>query len=284
MVNPTNNSQKQVTMSFLTLYESYNWKNIRNDIYAKSFSDVEKALYKGGPRSLEDFKALISPAASEYLEPMAQESHRLTQKRFGKTIQLYIPLYLSNECCNSCTYCGFNIGNKIDRITLSLEEVMQEVEAIKQMGFDHVLLVTGEAGSNNMDYLLEVFHAIRPHFCNISIEVQPMEQPDYERLIEAGLYGVYVYQETYGPKYSDYHPKGRKRDFNYRLLTPDRLGMAGIHKIGLGCLIGLDDWRTDSWYTAAHLSYLEKEYWKSKFSISFHGSGLQKAVFGRLWK
>ncbi|MCG8338177.1 MAG: 2-iminoacetate synthase ThiH [Proteobacteria bacterium] len=256
-------------MNFLPIYQSYNWKQIQTEIYSKTSADVERALSATGTRTLENFKALISPAGDEYLEQMARESQRLTQKRFGKTIQLYIPLYLSNECCNSCSYCGFNAGNTIERVTLSLSEIMLEVEAIKTMGFDHVLLVTGEAGSKNVDYLLKIFQMIKPYFCNISIEVQPMEQEDYERLIDAGLHGVYIYQETYGPRYAEYHPKGQKRDFKYRLSTPDRLGMAGIHKMGLGCLIGLDDWRTDSWFTAAHLSYLEKTYWRSKFSISF---------------
>ncbi len=256
-------------MSFLPIYRSYDWKQIQTEIYSKTSADVERALSKTGKRSLEDFKALLSPAASGYLEQMAQESQRLTRKRFGKTIQLYIPLYLSNKCCNSCSYCGFNTGNPIKRVTLSMDEIMLEVDAIKAMGFEHLLLVTGETGPDIMDYLPDVLKMIKPYFCNVSMEVQPMEQNDYEKLIDAGLHGVYIYQETYGPRYAEYHPGGPKRVFEYRLLTPDRLGMAGIHKIGLGCLIGLDDWRTDSWFTAAHLSYLEKTYWKSRFSISF---------------
>ena len=257
-------------MNFLPIYQSYNWKQIQTEIYSKTSADVKRALSATGTRTLEDFKALISPAGDEYLEQMARESQRLTQKRFGKTIQLYIPLYLSNECCNSCSYCGFNAGNTIERVTLSLSEIMLEVEAIKTMGFDHVLLVTGEAGSKNVDYLLKIFQMIKPYFCNISIEVQPMEQEDYERLIDAGLHGVYIYQETYNQKnYKTYHPSGKKSDYKYRLETPDRIGEVGVHKIGLGCLLGLEDWRTDSFFTALHLAYLEKKYWQTKYSISF---------------
>ena len=131
-------------MSFLNELNKYNWKEIEKSIYAKTSIDVERALSKSA-RDLEDFKALISPAAEPYLEKMAQQSHTLTQKRFGKTIQMYIPLYLSNECQNICTYCGFSLDVDIPRKTLSDEEILAEVEVIKKMGYDHVLLVTGEA-------------------------------------------------------------------------------------------------------------------------------------------
>jgi 2-iminoacetate synthase len=256
-------------MNFLSQYQCYEWQTIRDQIYACDQTAVKAALHKKGKRSLRDFQALISPAAQPFLEEMAVLSQQFTQKRFGKTVQMYIPLYLSNECTNSCVYCGFNVTNPIERLTLSLDQVMDEIKVIKTLGFDHILLVTGEAGRSNVSYLAEVIAAIRPYFCNISLEVQPLEQADYEKLIALGLYAVYVYQETYGPGYADFHPRGKKRDKEYRLLTPDRLGQAGIHKIGLGCLIGLDDWRTDSWFTAAHLAYLEQTYWRTRFSISF---------------
>lgn len=256
-------------MSFLEHYRSYDWQTIREQIYACDQTAVQTALYKKGKRSLQDFQALISPAAQPYLEEMAALSQQLTQKRFGKTVQLYIPLYLSNECANCCVYCGFNATNRIERLTLSLDQVLEEIKVIKALGFDHILLVTGESGHSNLTYLIDAIKAIRPFFCNIALEVQPLEQADYEKLIAEGVFAVYVYQETYGPGYPGFHPRGKKRDMEYRLLTPDRLGQAGIHKIGLGCLIGLDDWRTDSWFTAAHLTYLERTYWKTRFSISF---------------
>ena len=222
-------------------------------------------------RTLEDFKALISPAAAPYLEEMAQLSQAITRKRFGNVIQMYIPLYLSNECNNICTYCGFSFDNKVKRKTLSAIEVMQEVAAIKALGYDHVLLVTGEANQTvHVDYFKQVLALIRPHFSHISMEVQPLDQQDYEELIPDGLNTVLVYQETYHQDdYKKHHPKGKKSNFEYRLDTPDRLGRAEIHKMGLGVLIGLEDWRTDSFFTALHLTYLEKHYWKSKYSISF---------------
>mgnify|MGYP003945170255 CR=1 FL=1 len=256
--------------SFNEVFESYNWNDTKASIYDKTAADVERAL-NNTQRDLEDFKALISPAALPYLEDMAQISQRLTLDRFGRVIQMYIPLYLSNECNNICTYCGFSYDNKVRRRTLNPMEIMQEVAVIKGMGYDHVLLVTGEANQSvHTDYFKKVLDLISPHFAHISMEVQPLDVADYETLIPHGLNTVLVYQETYHQDdYRKHHPKGKKSNFLYRLETPDRLGQAGIHKMGLGVLIGLEDWRTDSFFTALHLSYLEKQYWQSKFSISF---------------
>ena len=256
--------------SFKSVFEKYNWSDVVDDIYTKTSSDVLDALHKS-KRTLEDFKALISPAAKPYLEQMAQLSHELTQKRFGKTIQMYVPLYLSNECQNICTYCGFSFDNKIKRKTLTDAEIIKEAEAIKSMGYDHVLLVTGEANTTvGVDYLKNAMRVVRPYFSHIALEVQPLDENDYLILGEEGLNTVLVYQETYHEEdYKLHHPKGKKSNFNYRLETPDRLGKAGIHKIGLGTLIGLEDWRVDSFFTALHLEYLEKKYWQTKYSISF---------------
>jgi 2-iminoacetate synthase len=256
--------------SFTNILESCSWDDTRASIYAKNSSDVEKAL-SATKRTLEDFKALVSPAASIYLEQMAQISQRLTLKRFGKIVQLYVPLYLSNECNNICTYCGFSYDNKVRRKTLSSIEIMQEVAAIKDMGYEHVLLVTGEDNHTvHVEYFKKALDLIRPHFSHVSMEVQPLDLEDYQQLTPYGLNTVLVYQETYHKEdYKKHHPKGKKSNFQYRLETPDRLGQAGIHKIGLGVLIGLEDWRTDCFFTAMHLTYLEKKYWQSKYSLSF---------------
>jgi 2-iminoacetate synthase len=255
---------------FKDLFDQYNWNDVKAGIYAKTAKDVEQALHNSR-RSLEDFKALISPAAQPYLEDMARLSHQLTRQRFGDTMQLYVPFYLSNECQNICTYCGFSFDNKIRRRTLSSAEIMQEVAAIKEMGYNHVLLVTGEANQTvSVDYFKKALELIRPHFANISMEVQPLDEEEYAALTPYGLHAVLVYQETYHREdYKLHHPKGKKSNFDYRLDTPDRLGRAGIHKIGLGVLIGLEDWRTDSFFTALHLRYLEKTYWQTKYSLSF---------------
>lgn len=257
-------------MSFKEIFEKYSWEEVRESILAKNAKDVETALHVP-KRNLEDFKALISPAAASYLEPMAQLSRRLTQQRFGKTMHMYIPLYLSNECTNICTYCGFSMNNKVRRRTLTEREIMQEVQVIKQMGYEHVLLVTGESHRTvHVDYFKMALQLIRPHFSLVSMEVQPLDQEEYETLLPLGLHSVLVYQETYHKdEYRRHHPKGKKAHFDYRLDTPDRLGRAGIHKMGLGVLIGLEDWRTDSFFTALHLNYLEKTYWQSRYALSF---------------
>ncbi len=255
---------------FTNLFERYNWETVTDSILAKTADDVERALARP-KRNLEDFKALISPAALPYLEQMAQLSRQATQKRFGRTIQMYAPMYLSNECQNICTYCAFSLDNKIKRKTLSPTEILLEADTIKAMGYDHILLVTGEANQTvGVPYLADALRLVRKQFSNISIEVQPLDQDEYETLIAEGLYSVLVYQETYRQAtYKQHHPKGKKSNFRYRLETPDRLGKAGIHKIGLGTLIGLEDWRTDCFFTALHLSYLEKTYWQTRYSLSF---------------
>jgi len=257
-------------MTFYDICSQQNWENTSQSIYSKTKEDVAAVLHST-TRNLEDFKALISPAADAFLEEMALLSKQITQKRFGKTIQLYLPLYLSNECSNSCIYCGFNRDNKIDRLTLTEEQVLTEIKVIKEMGYQHILLVTGEhQQKTGFAYLEKIMDLIKSYFSLISIEVAPMEQHEYECLAKHGLNTVYIYQETYNrERYQNYHPKGKKSNFQYRLETPDRIGKAGIHKIGLGCLLGLEDWRTDSYFTALHLNYLEKHYWKTKYSVSF---------------
>ncbi len=270
--------------SFKTVFDSYDWDTLTSEIYNKTEDDVLQAL-SVEKRSLEDFKALISPAAKPFIEQMAQLSYSLTKKRFGNTIQMYVPLYLSNECQNICTYCGFSFTNKIPRRTLTDAEILKETAYLKNKGYDHVLLVTGEANTTvGVPYINNAIKLIRKQFANISMEAQPMDQDEYELLIQNGLYAVLVYQETYHrEEYKKHHPKGKKSNFDYRLETPDRLGRAGIHKIGLGALFGLEDWRTDSFFTALHLKYLQKTYWKTKYSISFprlrpHSDGIDPKV------
>lgn len=257
-------------MSFKNIFGTRSWDDQKKSIYSKTSADVERAL-ASKKRTSEDFKALLSPAAAGYLEQMAKLSHELSIKRFGKTIQLYAPLYLSNECNNICTYCGFSLGNKVKRKTLTDEEILQEAAYLKNQGFNHILLVTGEANhSVHAAYIRHAVDLLRAQFATISIEVQPLETAEYKTLHEAGAHSVLVYQETYHQEvYKQYHPKGKKSNFDYRLETPDRIGQAGIHKIGLGILLGLEDWRVDSLFCALHLEYLQKTYWQTRYSVSF---------------
>ncbi len=259
-------------MSFLEEFSQFDWDQVSESIQRKSRKDVDLALSRPvGRLDLEDFKALISPAAAPRLEQMAQRSHRMTVERFGRIQQLYAPLYLSNVCSNVCTYCGFSALNRIPRKILTESEMELEYQALKKMGIDHVLLVTGEANRRvGVEYLTRALKLARKYFSSISIEVQPLDQQAYETLILYGLSGVLVYQETYNQEtYRDYHLSGMKQNFDYRLETPDRLGRAGVKKIGLGALYGLENWRTDTFFVALHLNYLEKKYWKTRYSISF---------------
>lgn len=256
--------------SFKHTLSQYSWEEVMQSIFSKTEADVRLAL-QNRKRSLEDFKALISPAAKPFLEEMAQQSKVITKKRFGNTMQMYAPMYLSNECQNICTYCGFSMTNKIPRKTLTDAEIIKEAEFLKSKGYEHILLVTGEANKTvGVAYMSNAVRVLKRYFSNISIEIQPLDQDEYEQLIGDGLYATLVYQETYHREtYRIHHPKGKKSNFDYRLETADRLGRAGIHKIGIGALFGLEDWRADSFFTALHLKYLQKTYWKTKYSISF---------------
>lgn len=256
---------------FTDYWVSLDWSHIALSVRSQTARQVEQALNQS-QRQLADFMALISPAAEPYLEQMAQLAQQLTRQRFGNVVSFYLPLYLSNLCSNDCSYCGFSMSNKIKRKTLNLEETLAECAAIKQLGYQHILLVTGEHQQKvGMDYFRQILPEIRPHFSALFMEVQPLQQAEYAELKQLGLDGVLVYQETYhAPQYAKHHLRGKKQDFLYRLDSQDRLAQAGIDKIGLGALLGLsEDWRTDLYFVAAHLSYLQQRYWNSRYSISF---------------
>lgn len=258
-------------MTFVDQWKQHDFTRTSERIEAKTTAQVERALARVRQGlSLDDLQALLSPAAAPFLEEMAQLSHRLTVERFGRTMQLYAPLYLSNVCANICTYCGFSAQNRIPRKVLSDPEIMADAQVLRAHGFEHVLLVTGETSRVGVAYLKNALRLLRSKFAHLSIEVQPLNEPDYQGLIEAGLNTVLVYQETYDPAvYPIHHRSGPKADMPYRLETPDRLGRAGVKKVGLGALYGLSHWRTDAWFVGLHLRYLEKQYWKTKYSISF---------------
>ncbi|MDO8540650.1 MAG: 2-iminoacetate synthase ThiH [Opitutaceae bacterium] len=258
-------------MSFFKTWQQHDFATIAAAIQRKSPADVRRALDRvRAGLSLEDLQALLSPAAAPFLEEMAQLSHRLSVERFGRTMQLFAPMYLTNVCANVCTYCGFSAQNRIPRKALDDAEILAEAAALKQLGFDHVLLVTGESSRYGRAYFQNALRLLRPHFSGLSMEVQPLDADDYAALTADGLSSVLVYQETYDPKtYPLHHRKGPKSDMAYRLETPDRLGRAGVKKIGLGALYGLADWRAESWFVGLHLRHLESNFWRTRYSLSF---------------
>lgn len=260
-----------MAQTFTDRWRELDWDDIRLRINSKTAADVERAL-SARKITRDDLMALLSPTASHYLEPLAQQAQKLTRQRFGNTVSFYVPLYLSNLCANDCTYCGFSMSNKLKRKTLDQQEIERECEAIRKLGFEHLLLVTGEHQTKvGMDYFRQHLPAIRRQFSSLQMEVQPLDEHEYAELKTLGLDGVMVYQETYHQAvYAQHHLRGNKQDFFWRLETPDRLGRAGIDKIGLGALIGLSDsWRTDCFMVAEHLLWLQQQYWQSRYSISF---------------
>ena len=261
---------------FADIIDSYDWDETLRLVNEATDADVRRVLAKAArntkPLTPEEFAILISPAADPYLEQMAQMSHRYTQERFGNTISLYIPMYVSNACTNKCVYCGFNYDNPLERTILTMDQVEAECKAIRAMGpFENILIVSGEFPSKcGVDYLENVLKVCRPYFHNMTIEVQPMRAHEYERLTHSGLNGVVCFQETYHRgAYRKYHPHGMKSHYDWRLNGYDRMGDAGVHKIGLGVLLGLEQWQADVVMMARHLRYLQKHYWKTRYSVNF---------------
>lgn len=261
---------------FADVIDQYDWDDTVKMVENASEADVRRVLAKARrnvkPLTPEEFAILISPAADPFLEEMAQLSRHYTLERFGNTISMYIPMYVSNACTNKCVYCGFNHDNKYARTTLTFPQIEDECKAIKKLGpFENLLIVSGEYPSLcGIDYLEKTLQVCRPYFHNLTLEVQPLRSREYARLAEAGLNGVVCFQETYHrDAYKTYHPQGMKSHYAWRLNGYDRMGEAGMHKIGLGVLLGLEDWRADTVMMARHLRYLQKRYWRSRFSVNF---------------
>lgn len=219
---------------------------------------------------LEDFVHLISPAAAHHLETLARRAHLITTQRFGRVVRLFAPIYLSNECVNNCAYCGFARSNNIRRVTLTIEEVLQEARALKAQGFRNLLLVASEHPKlAGVDYLESCVRTLHKEIPSLSLEVGALDTPDYRRLVAAGAEGLVIYQETYDRAlYAELHPVGPKRNFDWRLEAPERAHAAGFRRLGIGALLGLNDWRSDAICVAAHAAYLFRNCWRSYLTIS----------------
>jgi 2-iminoacetate synthase len=256
-------------VSFAAEFNSFSPESFVRRSLAATPADVRNSLLKS-KLSLADFACLVSPAASEFLGQLSLRSQKLTQQRFGKVVRLFAPLYVSNECVNNCAYCGFSRDNPILRVTLSVEEVLCEAHALREQGFRNILLVAGEHPkfvSNN--YLRDCIAALHEESPSVSLEVGPMETEDYRPLVAAGADGLVVYQETYDRKvYAQVHTAGPKKDFDWRLDTPERAYAAGFRRLGISALYGLADWRVEAICVAAHAEYLLRHCWKAQVTIS----------------
>jgi len=235
------------------------------------FSTILDSLDSHPTPAARRLAALLEPKSPAELEGLAREAAALTRQYFGNTMRLFAPLYLSNECVNNCAYCGFSRDNPIFRVTLTVDQVVREAHHLTAEGFKHILLVAGEHPKFvNNGYLEDCLHALRPIVPTLAIEVGPMEQPEYTRMVAAGAEGLVVYQETYDRQaYAAYHTAGPKKDFDWRLACPERGAAAGFRRLGLGALFGLSDWRREAVRLAAHLEFLQNRCWKSSFTVSF---------------
>lgn len=257
-------------MNSENMFQSPDFQNLSTEIQKATSTDVERALAAKRPTT-RDLAALLSAAAEPYLPQMARRSTAITLARFGRTTQLYAPIYLSNYCTNRCAYCGFSADNLIKRKCLTLDEAEKEAMILHDRGFQHILLVSGEAeNAVDVEYMEDIALRLRKKFAAVSIEIQPMSEEHYRRLFLAGITAVAVYQETYDRKlYKDVHLSGKKRDYDYRLETPARVARAGMREVGIGALLGLADWRAEGLAIGYHLDWLRKEFWSTAFTVSF---------------
>ncbi|MFN0069798.1 MAG: 2-iminoacetate synthase ThiH [Limisphaerales bacterium] len=255
--------------AFATAFGALPLTTLRERSLAASAADVARAMAAPRP-TLDDFAALLSPAAGAQLELLARRARNLTRQRFGRAIRLFAPLYLSNECINNCAYCGFSRDNPILRVTLSAAEVRREAEALAAQGFRNILLVAGEHPKFVPGgYLSECVAAVRAVVPAVSLEVGPMEAAEYLPLTAAGAEGLVVYQETYDEAvYARAHTAGPKKDFGWRLATPERAYAAGFRRLGIGALHGLADWRIEALSVAAHAQWLLRHCWRAQVTVS----------------
>jgi len=256
---------------FTDVYRRHDFQEVARDIASQDEDRARAALDRFEDElSLDDFRALISPAAGKFLEEMAQKARYITRKRFGNTMQLYAPLYLSNECFSDCTYCGFRFANKTPRLTLSPEEAVREADHLYDQGIRHILLLTGEAyRATPPEYIADVSRRLAQRFTSIGIEVYPLKTEEYASLRENGVDALTIYQETYDPvRYREVHLKGVKSRLEYRLECPDRAGAAQMRRINIGALLGLSDPAAEVFYCALHARYLLKRYWRTQISVS----------------
>lgn len=235
-----------------------------------SFARVLDDLTLEKSTTVRRFERLLAPKSDGELESLAQESQTLTRQAFGRTMRMFAPLYLSNECINNCRYCGFSRDNPILRVTLDLEQVLAEARHLAAEGFRQILLVAGEHPKFvSGNYLTDCVRALVRDFSSIAIEVGPMETDEYLPVVAAGAEGLVVYQETYDRRvYGEMHTFGPKRDFDWRLDCPERGYDAGFRRLGVGALFGLAPWRQDAIALAAHVEYLLKRCWQAQISVS----------------
>lgn len=239
------------------------------DYQAYTAQDVQRAL-RQERLSIDDFGALLSPAALPFLEQMAQKAQMETRKHFGTSVCLFTPLYIANYCENHCVYCGFNCHNHIRRAKLTMEEIEQELQAIAATGLQEILLLTGESrAASSVEYIGEAVKLAAQYFRNVGIEIYPLNSDEYRYLNQCGADFVSVYQETYNPdKYEQVHLSGHKRVFPYRFYAQERALLGGMRGVAFGALLGLDNFRKDAFSAGLHAYYTQQKYPQAEISFS----------------
>lgn len=256
-------------MSFYEVIKSY--ENFDIDDYMESVTeyDVERSLEKDNLDEY-DLLNLLSKKAIKYLEKMAKKANAITNQYFGKTICLYTPMYIANYCINKCVYCGYNAESGIKRKKLNMDEIKIEGQAISKEGFKHLLLLTGESNvHSSVEYIGQAVEILKPKFSSIGLEVYPMEVEQYKYLVNKGIDSLTVYQEVYDEKiYKEVHIKGPKSNYKFRLDAPERGAKAGMRSLSIGALLGLNDFRKETFFTLLHGKYLRKNYPHIELSYS----------------
>jgi len=256
--------------SFAEVVSCAAWESAQAALASVTEGEV-RAVLSSSKVSPEDVYILLSPQADHFLEALARKARALTLQRFGRTVVLYVPLYLSSYCMNSCLYCGFRRENPVQRKKLSPEERRQEMLYLRDLGFQHILLVSGEdPRAFPLSELADCVSEAHRLFASVSIEVYPLAEEGYRELVRRGCDGIALYQETYNPEqYRRVHPRGPKRNMENRLNAIEYAARAGMRSLGLGALLGLSDWRVEGIFLALHASYLMKRYWRSRIAFSF---------------
>ncbi|MCX8029325.1 MAG: 2-iminoacetate synthase ThiH [Brevinematales bacterium] len=258
--------EKSSFLQILEKYYSWNFEKLFEDV---SYDDVEKALTKEYLND-NDLIALLSPKAHKYIELLARKSYKITRQFFGNVIFIYAPLYVSDHCVNACLYCGFSVLEKFKRTTLPLDKVREEAKILRSKGIRHVLLLTGESKLVGVEYITSVIRVLKEYFDEVSIEIYPMDEEDYKKVIESGAEGLIVYQEVYNKEiYDKLHLFGPKKNYTYRLETPDRGCRSGFREINIGALLGLAPVRREVFFVLKHAEYLFETYPNVEIGISF---------------
>lgn len=246
--------------------QDYDFNGFLNNVSAERVKNILTKDYI----TEEEYLCLLSPAAENYLEEMAQKSHKLSLSNFGKAVSIYTPIYISNFCENKCAYCGYNVGNKINRKKLTLDEIETEAQNISATGIKQIILLTGESRYYSpVEYIRDAVKILKKYFDSICLEVYSLKEEEYRELVECGVNALTMYQETYNMRiYDKIHLAGPKKDYRYRVETPERACIAGIRAIGVGALYGLDGWRKEAYFSGLHAKYIEDNFSHMEISIS----------------